>query len=160
MPQTISLSKQQTTSGKRSHCCQRWSLRIRKRRILRFFCCFPVTSVLILSTIILSLASIDSPAELFPLADLFWHCLFWNCLHSAMLHGTMSLYLNYWSARSMMVVAALCHGESISSFVWNSFFYSFSTAFAFNLLFEFRLVLNFSSTLMLFLSWRSLWFYF
>ena len=48
--------------------------------ILVHFCCFPVTSELILCTIISSLASMDSPADLFPFADLFCRCLFWNCL--------------------------------------------------------------------------------
>ena len=51
-----------------------------KGPILVYFSCFPVTSDLILCTIILSLTSMDSPPDLFPFADLFCGCLFWNCL--------------------------------------------------------------------------------
>ena len=76
-----------------------------------YFCCFPVTSELILYTIISSFASIDSRAGRFPIAALFWRCLFANCLHSAMLQANTWSALFLVSACSMMVVAALGHGE-------------------------------------------------
>ena len=85
------------------------------------FCCFPVTSEFILCTIISSLASMDSPPDLFPFADLFCRCLFWNCLWN----------LKYWSARSMMVVAALgeIHSHLLIKFRLKFIFISLSAAF-------------------------------
>lgn len=59
--------------------------------ILVYFSGFPITYELILCTIISSLASMDSPPDLFPFTDLFTRCLIWSHLHSAMLHGIMCL---------------------------------------------------------------------
>ena len=79
--------------------------------ILVYFCCFPITSQLIFCRVISSFASADSRAGRFPLAALFWRCLFANCLPSAMLQDNTWSALLLASARSMMVVAALGHGE-------------------------------------------------
>lgn len=140
-----------------------------------YFSGFPITYELILCTVISSLSSMDSPPDLFPFTDLFARCLIRSSLHSAMLHGIMC----YWSTRSMMVLVALGHVAKLihvhllfMSRLKFIFYFTFDcisliavaalkhSEIHFDLLFKFRMILNFSftsgSTSILVLSWRSI----